>query len=637
MKDVFVILAFHAHEPLWDLSRMLLDAIDDPRIKATFPADNWIVKRLQQGRDIYQDLLRFAAALDAPVALEATNEVLEQIATYSPDTFRDLRAAYRTGTLYPVYGHAYHTHIALMSDQEVAEEIRLNQEFLHGVMGAPRPRYRGLFPTEGSLDARKLGGLRAAGVDYVLMPNLSPRKARYQVHGTDDVVYRPFTIGDGLLALPRHYPVSQLIWRPITRWAPDGVKLQGFLLGRFLVFDEEYRSGTYLAAPISWRQAVADYRAVLEDALAQAPHQGLILYLQDLELMDFGDVALKLMQEAWQEVRAHAPVNLHFVTPDHYLDAWVQPRRKRLGRVTFDQVSWAPEVRVLLRYDGHYPPLDAGPYRGLDFALAVFARWPFIFWEPGRYLVRATDALLRGLGYPTEIGVSAARLHALGNHFGELEEPGQVAYHCRVMKRACNWGWQPDETRQKWPYLHAWCILDLLRRDLAQGRVPAAAVRAFTGLPPRTLDGLEGLLDLFLDGRAGYLEYGLQQQLVDHPSVARGFEQVAQARAWRRAAQAHLQQARIWNSALQRESGAGRALDGLLAELQGHCAALVLGTDRLQRAWGTAADLDALVIAMYDYLYACYPPRFPRLLAALEGEPLPFDLPSGEVRQPGAA
>ncbi|MCX6021441.1 MAG: glycoside hydrolase, partial [Chloroflexi bacterium] len=296
MKDVFVILGFHAHEPIWDMTQRLLDAIDDPLIKATFPSDNWIRKRIEAGRDLYGDLLDFSRDLDVPVALEATNEVLEQIAQYAPDCFAALGDGYRSGRIAPVYGHAYHTHIGLMNDREVEEEITLNRDFIHRVVGAPRPVRQGLFPSEDGLDGAKLRGIEAAGIEYVLFPNLSPRKGRYRVCGRPDVTYQPFKIGRRLIALPRHFAVSQYIWRPITRLLPEGVRSQGFLMGQFNVFEEEYRSGRRLSYPITWEQAVEDYRSVLDAALDAAPDRGLILYMQDLELMDFGDTALRIMR-----------------------------------------------------------------------------------------------------------------------------------------------------------------------------------------------------------------------------------------------------------------------------------------------------------------------------------------------------
>jgi hypothetical protein len=73
MKEVFVILAFHAHEPLWDLPQQLLDNIDDLDLKLTVGNENWLVRRKAERRDIYLDLINFSRSMGIPVALEATN------------------------------------------------------------------------------------------------------------------------------------------------------------------------------------------------------------------------------------------------------------------------------------------------------------------------------------------------------------------------------------------------------------------------------------------------------------------------------------------------------------------------------------------------------------------------------------
>jgi hypothetical protein len=43
---------------------------------------------------------------------------------------------------------------------ELADELRLNREYLRDVVGAPDPRHPGAFPMEGSIDAHKLAGFR---------------------------------------------------------------------------------------------------------------------------------------------------------------------------------------------------------------------------------------------------------------------------------------------------------------------------------------------------------------------------------------------------------------------------------------------------------------------------------------------
>ncbi|HEY8172643.1 MAG TPA: glycoside hydrolase, partial [Dehalococcoidia bacterium] len=468
MKQLNVILAFHAQEPSWDLPKRVLETLrDDEMRRAAVGNDNWVKKRAESGRDIYRDLIDLGERLGAPVCLEATNEILMQVRRYMPATFERLGEAYRRSAIYPIYGNAFHTHIAMLTDEELADELRLNREFLRDVLRAPEPRHRGAFPMEGSIDAHKLAGFKRAGMEYVVFPNLSERKAHYEFDGLPegaDPVYGAFTIDDGLIALPRHFPISQEIWRPITKWQPDRLKPQGYILGKYHVLDEEYRDNKTVAFPIAREQAVAEYTQTLCDAVEAAPDGALLLYIQDLELMDFGEEALDILGEAWSTVRAEGKTNINFVTPDEYIDAIAG---RQLPHMRFHQVSWAPEIRLVLRSDGHYPPLHAGPHEGIDNDVEVFRRWPFIFWEPGRFIADTFRSLVRSFGHPIEIGLTGAELDERGYALSDdLSDDQRIAIHLRAMQRACNYGWQPDEDRNKWPYMHGVAIAEILREEL---------------------------------------------------------------------------------------------------------------------------------------------------------------------------
>ena len=227
MKQVYVILAFHAHEPLWEMPNEIITLADDAEIRNSIRGENYVLKRVQEERDIYTHLVQMASSLGAPVALDITNELLVQIAWYMPETFQKLAAAYKSATIYPLYTHAHHTHAALLTPDEIIDEIRLNTELLHKVMGVPEPRHSGVFPTEGSVDAAKLAAYRDSGMQYIVFPHLNDGKAHFNVEGKGDVQYRAFTVGPDMLALPRHFPVSQQIWRPITRHDPEGVRIRG--------------------------------------------------------------------------------------------------------------------------------------------------------------------------------------------------------------------------------------------------------------------------------------------------------------------------------------------------------------------------------------------------------------------------
>lgn len=620
MKRINVVLAFHAQEPLWDLPARVIETLRDETLReAAVGNDNWVRRRAEEDRDIYRDLLRLGERLGAPMCLEATNEILMQIRRYMPETFDNLGAAYRSGAIYPIYGNAFHTHIAMITADELADEIRLNREYLRDALGAPSPRHAGAFPMEGSIDARKLAGFVRAGMEYVIFPNLSERKMRYRVEGLldgEDATYGALAIGDdGLLALPRHFPVSQEIWRPITRWQPDRLKPQGYILGKFPVLDEEYRSGASVPYPIERPEAVAAYIQTLRDAIAAAPDGALLLYIQDLELMDFGEEALDILGEAWEAVRAERAADVRFITPDGYIDD-VRTNSRPLPRLRFHQASWAPEIRLVLRSDGHYPPLHAGPYRGVDNDEAVFRRWPFIFWEPGRFIADTLRALVTGLGHDVHIPLTGVELDERGYALDDaLPLEAKLAIHLRAVQRACNFGWQPDEDRHKWPYMHGVAICELLREELKTDGARGASLRP---LPERALEGLDRVLAIIVDTRVAYLRAGI----VNLGERAGDESRRAAAERHLRAATAHRQRASALARTLRSESAKlltscpvdARAAMRLLALAQEHCKEAFLSVNEIQRAWMCIEDTAGMIEEMYAWLHDVYPPRFPDIL-----------------------
>ncbi len=618
-RDVYLILAFHAHEPWWDLPIHILKTVEDAEMREALRPDNWVQKRAEAKRDVYLHLLELADRVAAPMCLEATNELLMQIEEFTPKTYAALQEGFARGALYPIYGGAHHAHCTLLTIDEIADELRLNQEFLHDVMGAPLPKYRGAFPMEGSIDAHKLEAFRRAGIEYVVFPNISPRKARYRFAGGEgNPPYEPFLMQHDILGLPRHFGVSQDIWRPITKWKPEGLKSQGYILGMYWVFNDEYRTQRHVAFPIGRSEAIEEYRDVLERAIAEAPDGGLLLYIQDLELMDYGDEALEIMGEALSSLRP-ADARLHIVSPDEYI-ARTGARSKELPRLRFHQMSWAPEIRPVLRCDGHYPPLDAGPIGGYDFDLEVFRRWPFIYWEWGRFHVDVFNALLRAFGHPLVVPLSAREWWERGYRYEGLDKTERLALHSRSMKQADNWGWQPDEDRQKRPYLHGHRIAEMLLEELHDGAKSETVAGAFRPLDPASLLGLERLLELFIDRRVDYLRRGIErlgERAGEHVTWALRHLESAEGR--RREAAEAIERAQDANRRLGEQRAPYSAADiaALLEALADHCRHIYLGTDEIQRAWGAIEDKDGMIVEMYRYLYDLYPPLFPQMLREL--------------------
>jgi hypothetical protein len=635
VKEVYVILAFHAHEPIWELPQKLLENIDDMDLKQALKDENWLVKRSAEGRDIYLELVNFARDMEIPVALEITNELIFQIGKLMPKTLSAIKKAYEEGSFYPVYGYAHHTHITLLTEAEIEDEIRLNKEYIHDILQAPKPRYPGLFPIEGSLDSSKLGAIKRSGISWVIFPNFDRQKAYYQADGNLNEKHEAFLISHDIIALPRHFPVSQYIWRPITKWKTEGVKNQGYILGHYWVLPEEYRRRQFVQFPISEEAAVLEYETVLRKALGEAPDKGLILYIQDLELMDFGDIALDIMRSAWTNVLGHYDTKIKFVTPDQYLEERVIPQLNALGHVRFHQVSWAPEIRLVLRYDGHYPPLKAGEFRGLDATKEIFRKFPFIFWEPGRYIAQVVNSLLNTFGIAREIPMTAAQLKEAEYDFNKLPIDAQLILHARIIKRACNWGWFPNEGLQKRPFLHAYRFADVLLDQLEETNSHGSLKESFSSIDSSCFWGLERILEVIIDTRCSYLTEALVKlSLKTGWAYAEAFEELDSAYHWRREATKFILQAQHHNERLLFATGSRfvTELRRLLSDFRDYCRAVFISINHIQRTWVKAGDVDSVLNTMYEYLYRLYPPKFPAILESTLTEKELQELREPELR-----
>jgi len=620
MKNLYVILAFHAHELLWDLPETLLTYLDEENpMKKSFLDENYLKKRKGEGRDIYSLCSQLGDTLDAPMCVEYTNELLVQIKDVMPEVFERLKKDYHRGRLHPIYGHAHHTHFSLLRPEEITQEIVWNRQYLHNQIEVPHPKYHGLFPPEDSMVYGKMKGVEEANIDYVIFPHLDEKKAFFQISGEGDCVYKPFIIrapNKNIIALPRNFPISQEIWRPITKMKRDEVKSQGYMLGDFPVFDNEYLSEEREAYPINMEKGVEMYKGVLRRELAKAPDQGLLLYVQDLELMDFGDIALEIMEKAWKEILEEDKdrYQVHFVTPDIYIDEVVAPAGiDQLPEVKFDRISWAPEIRLILRADGHYPPLGVtgiGPY---DTRKTGIYDHPHIFWENGKYYCGIFDTLLENFNISSNVPVSIERLGETGYDLARESLDSQAIIYLRLMKRACNWGWRPTEGRQKRPCLLGYLIGEILLQKLEDYPIRSTLNRHLKEIDPRNFVGLRETLKVFIDNRLNYLKYGLDRYRQEKGGDLRVayalFDTVEQ---WRDMALKNAGELYLANRQGPAE------LHSLIKLLMAYSQEVYVATDYIQKIWSESPDAEYLVDKMYHYLYRIYPPIFPSMIEIID-------------------
>ncbi len=624
MKNIYVILAFHAHELLWDLPEVLLSTLEEGNpMKDTFLDENYIKKRNTQGRDIYSMCSKFGDRLDAPLCVEYSNELLHQIKEVIPDTFKMMQEDYRRGRLYPLYGHAHHTHVSLMGEEEITQEVVWNMQYLHDLMGVPYPKYKGLFPSEASFSHDKLEGIEKANIDYVIFPHLEEGKVPFSLEGQGDYKYLPFllrTEHKNLLAFPRNFPISQEIWRPITKMKRDEVKNQGYMLGDYAVFKEEYLYDRQEQFPIEMKEGVELYKSVLKREMEICPTNGVLVYIQDLELMDFGDIALEIMEAAWEELLQEESerFNVKFVTPDQYIDTVLKPTGiQKLPEVKFGEINWAPEIRLVSRVDGHYPPIGVTDVGRYDREKTGLYQHPHIFWENGKYYCGIFDTLLKNFNVNIHLPIHGAWMNHMEQElvFRDHPEVKAVLYH-RIMKRACNWGWRPTEGRQKLPCLKGYLICSALLQKLKDHPPEMVLSRKPESIDSRNFVGILELLDTFIDGRVNYLKFGLERLAEERGADLSGaYAPIESVFQWKEIAVRKVVELYEVN---KKDTDFPSRMQETLTLLQDYSQAVFISTDYIQRIWSEVPDVEFLVDHMYYYLYNLYPPAFPKLIEKID-------------------
>jgi hypothetical protein len=624
MKDIYVILAFHAHELLWDLPEKLLSYLDDGNpMKDTILDQNYIKKRKEEDRDVYTLGIELGEKLDAPICVEYTNELLQQINAVIPEIFHKIKGHFHSGRLYPLYGHAHHTHVSLLTNEEITQEIIWNMQYLHNFMDVPYPKYKGLFSPEASYSYSKIEGAAAANIDYLIFPHLAEEKCPFQIEGKGDYIYKPFLIKTAkryILALPRNFLISQEIWRPITRMKRDEVKNQGYRLGDYAVFFNEYLTGQPESYPIEMDEAVELYKGVLRQELNQAPPDALLVYIQDLELMDFGDIAIKILARSWEEVlqEDREKYRVRFVTPDQYIDQVLIPEGvEKLPSVHFDKVCWAPEIRLVLRADGHYPPLGVNNTGRYSTEKSGMYEHPHVFWENGKYFCGIFDTLVQNFNITVNLSAHGERFNETGYELSAEDLDTQAIMYLRFMKRACNWGWRPTEGRQKRPCLDGYLLCDVLLKKIDRFPGYLTFSREPANLEPRHIAGLVETLRVFIDLRLEYLRYGLEKYMAeqggDLSGAYRGIEEVNK---WKEVA---IQKARDLYQVNRNENMTlVSKMKQVISLVQDYCQAVFMATESIQKVWGVVPDADYIVDRMYEYLYEIYPPLFPAMLTRID-------------------
>jgi hypothetical protein len=254
----------------------------------------------------------------------------------------------------------------------------------------------------------------------------------------------------------------------------------------------------------------------------------------------------------------------------------------------------------------------------VDLETAVFKHLPFVFWEPGRFLINLYGAILDAFGMPRRLAVDAALLHDTRYAVPSFDLKDQIALHYRLMKRACNWGWRPEEGRQKRPFLHGYRLSELLLGTAPEDSAFAGTRYVHPG--DSTYVGAERILDFLLGTRFDYLIAGIEEGGLAGKQKEAALLEIKRGRSHRVVATEFIQRALEASRSVESAAtpdGRGEALNRLVRELKGYCREVFVATDHIQRAWGYISNLDSMVMAMYQHLYEIYPPRFPSMFREL--------------------
>ncbi|MBE0517053.1 MAG: hypothetical protein IBX41_06655 [Methanophagales archaeon] len=616
MKEVYISLNFHAHEPLWDMPERLYKATSDAELAEMLTPPNYLSARMESGDDLYSFAIRVSRELDIPFGLEISNELIYQLQAYEA-TLETIKKGFEEKFLHPLLGHAHHTHIQFLTEEELIQEIEWNREALHTVFGVELTSPVGYFPTECSLEARAIPALKASGVDYVIFPHIENQEHLIRVvegGSISDVLFKPFSLyspdkSDRIIAVPRSYTVSQQIWRPLTKYLPAKANWQGYCLGLFPVLDEEFITGKTVRYPITFAEAVEEYLSFVKDALSRCPDNGLLLFVQDLELMGVGREMFEVLRATFKKLKENREKepNVIFTTLRDYVEMFSETESS-LPEVEFDKICWAPEIHGELRVDGLYLPLGVKRYRDIS-GSEIYTNDPFIFWTPGRHLIDLFAHLIHTwLRLVKPFQFTWATLSDSGYDLSELDTRIKIKILHLLQKRACNWGWRPEEDRQKWSFLYGY----LISKELL--RVDAMEIKSYE---ERELKSLVMYPLIFLDMRLRYLKRGLHELGTEHEVHD----------AWKNFHIAEKLSAKVKEDIEDLVHANRRLIEGekgpekdMIQKIEVFCKDFCLATDSIQKVWAASHNPEFLVTEMYKSLHDIYPPKYPELKEEYERE-----------------
>jgi hypothetical protein len=134
-------------------------------------------RRLPTEETMVSCLRAFSDAVGTPATLAVTNDVLQALRVERPSEVDGLARVFREGKLRAAYLPAHDSDPSLLSAEELVDEIRLNENALHQIVGAPAPERR-VVVLPSVVDDEAVAALEAHGVDALVLPKAPDEPCR---------------------------------------------------------------------------------------------------------------------------------------------------------------------------------------------------------------------------------------------------------------------------------------------------------------------------------------------------------------------------------------------------------------------------------------------------------------------------
>jgi hypothetical protein len=419
------------------MEQALLDDLSKRSPISWMPIDDYFQKNFPPDKNPIDALMGLSSVLQAPLHFDGSNEIYFQLKKYRPHSLDLLLEGFQTKKIFPILTHAHHTHISLMSSEEIVSEIHTNQDLLYHSLNIPKPSKMALFSPECSYASSNINTYKKLDIDAIFVPDVVYRGHPFTYVDQKSPIHDfPFFITDTnnhkILALPLNANLSENIWKALMI---GGVNTLG------------YKVNLYNSS-----KAVEYYKKEILEQLRQAPENGLLVYYSDFEFMGLAQYGLDLIGKVWAELLNESEFQINITSIEDYLSTVDSDTP---STIQLPDVSWAPAQSILIRFDGVHPTVHNDKE-------AIYHNHPFLLWAVGKPLSNLTQTILELTHQNTPITPQLDTQKIFDENILNLSTKEAIILHNLFIKRACNWGWVVTEDRARWGYIHAFYVIQNL-------------------------------------------------------------------------------------------------------------------------------------------------------------------------------